>query len=330
MKIHISCRGENELSTLTMQVAAIRKLTDRIAEIELVASGGGALPGWQPGAHIRVSLPEGGDRAYSLIAFDGTRDGGNIFRISVQLEPEGQGGSRFMHSLTAGDTLTVTEPKCDFPLVADAPAVLLAGGIGITPMISMAAELAAKETPFEFHYAGRTRDAIAYADKLADTFGPALHLHFDDEPDNVLDLKALIDGLAPDAHLYVCGPRGMIEAVRKLAESAGVASDRIHFELFDNAAAKQEGDTPFEVELASTGQVFTIPPGRSIIEVLEDGGVDLIYDCQRGDCGICQTEIVSGTPDHRDVVLSDAEREAGKVMQICVSRAKSQRLVLDL
>ena len=197
-------------------------------------------------------------------------------------------------------------------------------------MISMAAELAARGTPFEFHYAGRARNAIAYSGELADTFGPALHLHFDDEPDNALDLKALIDGLAPDAHLYVCGPRGMIEAVRKLAESAGVASDRIHFELFDNAAAKLEGDTPFEVELASTGQVFTILPGRSIIEVLEEGGVDLIYDCQRGDCGICQTEIVSGTPDHRDVVLSDAEREAGKVMQICVSRAKSQRLVLDL
>jgi vanillate O-demethylase ferredoxin subunit len=313
-----------------MHVAAIRKLTDRIAEFELAASGGSVLPGWQSGAHIRISLPEGGDRAYSLIAFDDVRGGSDIFRIAVQLEPDGKGGSRFMHSLGVGDALTVTAPKCDFPLVADAPALLLAGGIGITPMISMAAELAAKGTRFEFHYAGRTRDAIAYADKLAETFGQALHLHFDDEPDNALDLKALTDGLASDAHLYVCGPRGMIEAARKLAENAGISSDRIHFELFDNAAATQEGDAPFEVELASTGQVFTIPPGRSIIEVLEEGGVDLIYDCQRGDCGICQAEIISGTPDHRDVVLSEAEREAGKVMQICVSRAKSQRIVLDL
>jgi vanillate O-demethylase ferredoxin subunit len=278
MKIHISCRGENELSTLTMQVAAIRKLTDRIAEIELVASGGGALRGWQPGAHIRVSLPEGGDRAYSLIAFDGTRDGGDIFRIAVQLEPEGQGGSRFMHSLTAGDTLTVTEPKCDFPLVADAPALFLAGGIGITPMISMAAELAARGTPFELHFAGRTRDALAYNEELARTFGAALHLHLDDEPENALNMEMLIGSLGSDRHLYICGPRGMIEAARSLAEQAGVAPERIHVELFDNASP-QEGDAAFEVELASTGQVFTVPPGHSIVEVLEEGGIDLIYDC---------------------------------------------------
>jgi vanillate O-demethylase ferredoxin subunit len=121
----------------------------------------------------------------------------------------------------------------------------------------------------------------------------------------------------------------MIDAARKLAEAAGLAPERVHVELFDNASA-QEGDAPFEVELASTGQVFAIPPGRSIIDVLEEEGVDLIYDCQRGDCGICQTDVISGIPDHRDVVLSDAERAEGKVMQICVSRAKSARLVLDL
>jgi len=312
-----------------MQVATIRKLNDRIAEFELVAADSGALPDWQPGAHIRVSLPEGGDRAYSLIAFDAARQGCGAYRIAVQFEPEGQGGSRFMHSLKAGDTLTVTPPKCDFPLDANAPALLLAGGIGITPMISMAAELAAKGTPFELHYAGRTRDAVAYAAELSEAFGAALHLHLDDEPENALDLAAMTGALGPDRHLYICGPRGMIDAARTLAESAGIAPERIHVELFDNASA-QQGDAPFEVELASTGQVFTIPPGRTIIEVLEEGGVDLIYDCQRGDCGICQTDVVSGVPDHRDVVLSEAEKAEGKVMQICVSRAKSARLVLDL
>lgn len=312
-----------------MHVAAIRKLTDRIAEFELAASGGQALPAWQPGAHIRVALPDGGDRAYSLISFDTAREGGSIFRIAVQLEPEGQGGSRFMHTLKAGDTLTVSPPKCDFPLDSKAPALLLAGGIGITPMISMAAELAGNGMPFELHYAGRTRDVVAFADELAEAFGPAVHLHFDDEPESALDLKALIGSIGPGQHLYICGPRGMIDAARKLAEDAAIAIDRIHVELFDNASAK-EGDTPFEVELASTGQVFTIPPGHSIIEVLEEGGVDLVYDCQRGDCGICQTDVISGIPDHRDVVLSDAEKAEGKVMQICVSRAKSARLVLDL
>lgn len=312
-----------------MQVVAIRKLTDRIAELELAASGGEALPAWQPGAHIRVALPDGGDRAYSLIAFDTAREGGSSFRIAVQLEPEGQGGSRFMHSLKVGDTLTVSPPKCDFPLDGKVPALLLAGGIGITPMVSMAAELAENGTPFELHYAGRTRDVVAFADELAETFGPTVHLHFDDDPESALDLEALIGSISSEQHLYICGPRGMIDAARKLAEAAGLAPERVHVELFDNASA-QEGDAPFEVELASTGQVFAIPPGSSIIDVLEEEGVDLIYDCQRGDCGICQTDVISGIPDHRDVVLSDAERAEGKVMQICVSRAKSARLVLDL
>lgn len=312
-----------------MQVAAVRKLNERIAEFELAAPDGGALPTWQPGAYIRVSLPDGGDRAYSLITFGAPRDGGSAYRIAVQLEPEGQGGSRFMHALKAGDTLTVAPPKCDFPLDADAPTILLAGGIGITPMISMAAELTARGTPFELHYAGRTRDAVAYADELVQAFGSALHLHFDDDPESALDLEALAKSVGSSRHIYICGPRGMIEAARKLAESVGITPERIHVELFDNASA-QQGDTPFEVELASTGQVFTVPPGRSIIDVLEEEGVDLIYDCQRGDCGICQTEVVSGEPDHRDVVLSDAEKAEGKVMQICVSRARSARLVLDL
>ena len=121
----------------------------------------------------------------------------------------------------------------------------------------------------------------------------------------------------------------MIDATKAQAEAAGIAAERIHFELFD-APQEQEGDSAFEVELASSGEVFTIPPGQSIIDVLEAGGVDVMYDCQRGDCGICQCDVLSGTPDHRDVVLSEAERAAGNVMQICVSRAKSPRLVLDI
>jgi vanillate O-demethylase ferredoxin subunit len=135
--------------------------------------------------------------------------------------------------------------------------------------------------------------------------------------------------LTPDTHIYLCGPKGMIDAARTAAVSEGHPEDQIHIELFTSAATA-EGDTAFEVEIADTGAVYTIPPGKTIIDVLEDEGMDLIYDCQRGDCGICQTDVISGTPDHRDVVLSDAEKASGKVMQICVSRAKSDRLVLDL
>jgi vanillate O-demethylase ferredoxin subunit len=314
------------MTSLDLRIASITRLTDRIAEFDLTGADDVRLPEWQPGAHIRVALPDGGDRAYSLIRFPGEAQVG--YRIAVQREDDGKGGSKFMHGLAVGDMLSVTPPKCDFPL-ANAPALLLAGGIGITPMISMALALQEAGTPFDLHYCGRSRGVMAYVDALQNTLGGALHIHCDDDPATAPDLTALVGGLSPDRHLYICGPRGMIDAARAQAEAAGIAPDRVHVELFDNASAGGD-DSAFEVELSSTGQVFTIPPDRTIIEVLEEAGFDLVYDCQRGDCGICQTDVISGTPDHRDVVLTEAERAGGNVMQICVSRAKSPRLVLDL
>lgn len=308
-----------------VRIARIRPLTDRISEFTLTDPDGADLPAWDAGAHIRIAVP-GGDRAYSLIAWDDVRSGA-AFTIAVQREDDGTGGSRHMHALTEGDEIAVTPPKCDFPVTPDAPAVLLAGGIGITPMISMAHALRAAGTPVTLHYAGRSRGMMAFADDLADSLGDALHIHCDDDS-SALDLDAVIGALGA-AHLYICGPRGMIDAARAKAETAGIPADCVHVELFDNAA-QAAGDTAFEVEIASSGEVITVPPDQSIIQALEAAGHDLIYDCQRGDCGICQTDVISGTPDHRDVVLSDAEKAVGKVMQICVSRAKSARLVLDL
>lgn len=314
------------MTELTLRVDDVRPLTDRISEFVLTGANG-ALPDWDAGAHIRVALPDGGDRAYSLIRWE-PEAAPAAYRIAVQREDDGKGGSRAMHRLAPGDTVAAAAPKCDFPLERTAPAVLLAGGIGITPMISMASELAAAGTPFELHFAARSRGVMAFGDELARRFGDAVHLHLDDEAGSHLDLAALIGALG-ERRLYICGPRPMIDAARAEAERQGVPQDRVHVELFDNAALT-EGDMPFEVEVASTGEVFTIPPGKSIIEVLEAGGMDLIHDCQRGDCGICQTDVLEGEPDHRDVVLSEAERASGKVMQICVSRAKSARLKLDL
>ena len=227
-----------------------------------------------------------------------------------------------MHALAQGDTITATPPKNDFPLAdGTSPTILLAGGIGITPLLGMATTLSAQNTPFTFFYCGRTRADMAFA---SDT----MTLHTDDTS-GPPDLQSLLGELTPETHLYICGPKPMIEAAKSVAEAKGLPASNIHFELFTTNASA-EGDQPFDVEIADTGQVFTIPPGKSIIEVLEDGGMDLMYDCQRGDCGICQTDVIEGTPDHRDVVLSDAEKASGKVMQICVSRAKSAKLVLDL
>jgi len=315
--------------TVTRSAAA----TPQIRTITLAPAEGGALPGYRAGAHIRVRLPEGGDRPYSLVNDDPSPQATanpSFYRLGVRLEEDSAGGSRFMHGLRAGDIVTASEPENQFALTDEAtPIVLVAGGIGITPILSMASELKAAGRPFAFHYSGRSRSALAFLEPLADLCGDALTVHCDDEADTALDIDSLVAALDPGIHLYVCGPRGMIEAVRERAHARGFDKAHVHFELFSKHDEQVEGGA-FEVEIASTGQVFTVPPDRSIIEVLEDAGIDLIYDCQRGDCGICQTAVLEGVPDHRDVILTDEERAANDVMQICVSRAKSDKLVLDL
>lgn len=318
------------LEPVKLKVASARMLTETVRQLEFVRGDGGMLAGYAPGAHVKFSLPAG-ERSYSLIDFEPVSPGSGVdrYRFAVQLEPQSTGGSRYMHDLVPGDEVLTLPPGNDFPLVAGKPALLIAGGIGVTPIVSMATALKYGATPFRFHYAGRTSAAMAYRDELEQAFGDQLTLHFDDQPETALDIAGLAASVGAEEHVYVCGPKGMIEAVKSAMEAAGVTPDRIHFELFTSAAG-QAGDRAFEVEVHSTGEVFVVPPGKSIIEVLEAGGVELVYDCKRGDCGICQTNVIAGEPDHRDVVLSDSEKDAGKVMQICVSRAKSARLVLDL
>tara|TARA_R110000787_G_scaffold69219_5_gene154265 strand:+ start:183 stop:1142 length:960 start_codon:yes stop_codon:yes gene_type:complete len=313
-----------------LKLATARMLTPSIREMEFVRSDGGTLASYTPGAHVKFALPAG-ERSYSLIDFEPVSTDSAItsYRFAVQLEAQSTGGSRHMHELAPGDEVLALPPGNDFPLVAGKPALLIAGGIGITPIFSMATALKHEGTPFRFHYAGRTSAAMAYRNDLEQAFGNQLTQHFDDQPEMALNLGSLAASVIAEEHVYVCGPKGMIDAVKSAMEAAGVSADRIHFELF-TSAAEQAGDTAFEVEVHATGEVFEIPPGKTIIDVLEAGGVDLIHDCLRGDCGICKTDVIEGVPDHRDVVLSDAEKAEGKVMQICVSRAKSARLVLDL
>lgn len=315
---------------LKLELNSVRSLTDRIREAVFARADGGSLPAYVAGAHLKFQTPAG-ERSYSLVNLshgDAFGEPEN-YRFAVQLEPDSAGGSRHMHGMQVGDTIEATLPHNDFPLEPQAPALLIAGGIGVTPIISMAQQLKQTGTPFRFHYAARSEASMAWHSELLERFGEVLHLHFDDDPQTKIDLASLAGSVTGDEHVYVCGPKGMIEAVRAAAEEAGIGAERIHVELFETPAP-QGDDAPFEVVVHSTGETFQIPPGKTIIEVLEEGGVDLVYDCQRGDCGICQTEIIEGVPDHRDVVLSDAEKQAGDVMQICVSRAKSARLVLDL
>ena len=309
---------------LKLQIAKIEPLTPRISAFTLVSESEDPLPDWTPGAHIDIATSAGA-RSYSLISWL-TKDPSH-YCIAVQREDDGDGGSAAMHALSLGDIVEASQPTNDFELLDQGrPVALLAGGIGVTPLISMASALASQNQSFQFHYSGRSAEMMAYLSELKETFPDNFHPHFDDTAP--LDLPTLMSGFHGHT-LYICGPKGMIDAARTAAESADIDAAHIHVELFTNAALTSASGA-FEVEIASSGQVVPVKPDQSIIDALEEAGVDLIYDCQRGDCGICQTDVISGTPDHRDVVLSQAEKDSGKVMQICVSRALSPRLVLDL
>jgi ferredoxin-NADP reductase len=287
----------------------------------------GLVPRWRAGAHIRVALPNGGDRPYSLIALPGLP--GDSLALGVLREQSSTGGSQFMHALKIGDVVEATEPVNNFHLHDGAvPAQLFAGGIGITPILSMAAELNGRGHSFRLHYAGREPGLLAFLPQLQEICPKGLSIHYDSD-DSRLDIVAALGDAPANSHVYACGPAGMIDAVKAAALARGIPADHIHYELFKLERPRSPDDS-FEVELKSSGRVVTVAADQTIIQALEAAGLDVLYDCQRGDCGICQCGVISGVPDHRDVILSDDERASNKVMQICVSRAKSLRLVLDL
>jgi vanillate O-demethylase ferredoxin subunit len=325
------------VTTLTLTVSAVQALTPIIRSVVLEPADGAALPAYTPGSHLKVHIPgQAQPRCYSLVSLDASADDFGAPRrycLGVRLEDPSTGGSRYMHQIKAGDTLQVEAPKNDFPLhepeTVEAPAILIAGGIGITPIASMATALKATGRPYELHYYGRSLAQMAYAAELAAQHRDSLHLHADDDAATQLPLPALLERFHNAQHLYVCGPKGLIDLVVEQSHGRHWPHSHVHFELF-TAAAPQAGDRAFEVELRQSGQVFQIPPDKTILEVLEEAGCDPLYDCRRGECGVCQVGVLEGVPDHRDYYLSDDERAAGKVMQICISRSLSDRLVLDL
>lgn len=313
-------------------VSKTELLTPRIRELVLARANGAPMPGWAAGAHIDVHLPDVGRRSYSLIETDSPRatEHPTFYRIAVLQEAKSQGGSSYMHGLKAGDRLTISPPANNFALAAGTGDVaLVAGGIGVTPLLTMACELSAANRPFTFHYAGRSRAELAFLGEIERLAGSNATIHADDEAGRFFDLEGLMTRLAPDVPLYLCGPLPMIEAAIALAKQLDWPQGRLHFEIF-SAPEEKSGDSAFEVELKSNGRVYEIPSGKTILDVLIEAGEDPIHDCKRGDCGICQTAVIEGVPDHRDYILSDAEKASNKVMQICVSRAKTKRLVLDL
>ncbi len=283
---------------------------------------GAALPASTAGAHIDIHLPGGLVRQYSLLDA-----GQNLarWRIGVRKIAEGRGGSRLMHeALRVGEVVRLSAPRNAFALDEKAPhSVLIAGGIGVTPLIAMAARLSDLGGAFSFHYANRSRSSAA----LVDLLPPSARLHYDDEAGRPLDLAATLTDIPQDAHLYCCGPEPMIVAFQEAA--AGRPADRIHVERF-RAAPITPADDGFEVECRRSGVTLRVQPDETILQAARRDGLTPTSSCEQGYCGRCEVAVIGGLPAHRDTVLSDAERAAGQSMMICCSRSRSPRLVLDL
>lgn len=312
---------------LSVTVRAIRTLTPRISAFELVPDGTADLPPFTPGAHIGIDLAVQGTmarRSYSLV----NAAGQGHYEIAVLREDKGAGGSLRMHGLRIGSRLKITPPKNAFPLVDTAsPALLIAGGIGITPILAMARALEAAGRPYALHYATRTPEDMAYREE-AETL-TAASLYFDHgDPARGLPLDRLLD--AHDGrHVYVCGPAPLIQAVLKTCAGNGWPEASVHHELFTGSLA-QSGDRAFELEMRSSGIIKQVPAGMSILDAVISEGVFAPFECRRGECGMCTTPVIEGAVDHRDHYLTEDERAAGDTMCICVSRAAGTRLVLDL
>ncbi|GMA24515.1 ferredoxin [Luteimicrobium album] len=322
-------------------VVAKEPLADDVVALTLAAVDGSALPSAEPGAHVDLTLPGAGagepgtvvERQYSLCGAADAR----TWTVAVLREHPGRGGSAWVHDeLVVGEELTARGPRNHFVFDAAAPAVLVAGGIGITPILPMVAAAEAAGTDWVLHYAGTSRARMAFADELATKHPGRVVLHVADEGGRA-DLDALLGDPAAfpaGAQVYCCGPARLLAGVEDAVRAWPHGS--LHLERFEpkerDGGADATVDTAFEVELELSGVTLAVPSGRTILETVEDAGVLVLSSCREGTCGTCETPIVSGEADHRDSVLTPDEQAENRTMMLCVSRAAAgcPRLVLEL
>jgi ferredoxin-NADP reductase len=310
---------------IDVRLTAIRYAARDTNLYEFTRLDGESLPAYQPGAHIDLHLPNGIVRQYSLTEAEPST---SSYTVGVKRDPASRGGSRYVHDeLRVGKTIKISAPRNNFPLVENAAHVMLfAGGIGITPIWCMVQRLAKLGRPWTLHYACRSRADMAFLPALKEMAGAKFH--FDDESaGKFLDVGAIIAGAPRDAHVYCCGPTPMLKAFE--TATASWPREQVHIEYFTpkQEAAKAGG---FVVELARSGKEFTIPEGKSILQVLLDAGVDVDYSCELGICGACEQRVISGEPEHRDAILTEEEQASNTKVMICCAGCKSERLVLDL
>lgn len=319
-------------SLLPVRVQRKRQEADDICSLMLVDPQGHCLPPFSAGSHIDIHLPNGLTRQYSLCNPPTDR---YSYQVAVLRDPASRGGSEAVHTLVnEGDTIQISYPRNHFELVPTEHAVLLGGGIGITPVLCMAELLNQTGASFELHYCSRSASRTAFKSRIeAAPFADRAAFHFDDgEVSQKLDINRVLGAPQVGKHLFVCGPNGFMEWVISSARFMGWAEDHIHREYFAAAAADTSGDGSFEVIMASTGATMVVEKGQAVTTVLAKHGVDVPISCEQGVCGTCLVRVLEGEIEHRDMFLTEDERKANDQFTPCVSRAKPgcKRLVLDL
>jgi vanillate O-demethylase ferredoxin subunit len=302
-----------------------------IMTLELQGLNGESLPAFEPGAHVDLHVMPGVVRQYSLC---GSPQQLGSYRIAVLREPASRGGSAAVHEvLKEGEIVTIGSPINFFPLTAAPYTLLFAGGIGITPILSMANRLWRDGAGFELHYSARSHARMAFlAEMNCGPYSHRLRAHLDDGPQaQKLDVRHVLEGSPPGSQLYVCGPHGYITHVAGTAKSLAWDEQRIHVEHFGNAgAAHAGGDRPFRIRIASTGKLICVGPQETATRALAREGVIVPVACEQGICGTCVTRVTEGVPEHRDMYLTDAEKAANDQFLPCCSRATCEMLVVDL
>jgi len=316
------------MSIIQAQIVKLERLTGEVNLIRLaLPDGPEGLPSATAGSHIAVHIPGIGTRHYSILN-PGVGEGG--YDIAVKREENGRGGSRWMHDvLRIGQVLEIEAPRNNFPLEEDAShSVLIAGGIGITPLLAMKRRLEELGRSFALHYAARSPEHCLFRAQLADQ--PNVRLHVDTQAGGPLPVERILREAPSNAHVYCCGPAPLLEAFLAGCSANGIGKERAHLERFTAGPAEHGQSDSFVVELARSGGRYAIPPNRSILDVLLEAGIQVPFSCEEGICGTCATPVREGIPDHRDWVLREDEKRANDVMMLCCSRSLSDCLVLDI
>lgn len=306
----------------SVQVSAMRLECPDVLSIELRHINGHALSPAAPGSHVDVRFSNGVARPYSVVS-----DHDGIYVLAVKRESASQGGSAYVHDrLRVGDIVQVSAPRNHFALVDKAgPALLIAGGIGITPLLPMAKALERNGSPWRLHYATRDAALAPFARELRQ-LGERVRMHSSRAAGRI-DMAPLIADAEPGTHFYCCGPASMLDAFAEATRH--IDPDRVHMERFGATAPPTQASS-FEIQLARSGRRVIVSPETSTLDALLDAGVDVDYSCRQGICGSCEVRVLGGVPEHRDEILTEAERASNKTMMVCCSRACSPMLLLDL